>query len=177
VKTALLAGASLIAVAVFSIGLPSKETIRRLDLTVPVRQAILTAMDLLPESMQPTVDVSARSSDLQDEITCHEQAEKAHSKELEMQRRGTFDGNFNLTSHYNIKFNVCVALVKMNDTKSPSKLFLLGDVIGGHVLGAYAWDEQKRESKCTFEATPYSKSSDCKSEEEFDEAVRQYMTN
>jgi hypothetical protein len=61
VKNALLAGALLIAVAVFWNGPPSKETIERLDVpdsVKPVKQTIVALLKLLPESMQPTVDFS-----------------------------------------------------------------------------------------------------------------------
>jgi hypothetical protein len=132
-----------------------------------------------------TASVPASAASLADQATCGKLAEKT-AEGIHLP-----GGDWLLPvaeSHYNDKLHLCIALVtvgwsggyddeKYNFHKTEPKEFrCLLDAVNGHVFGEYSWDIRKGTWWCHVEATPYSEPTFCHNSEDFNEAVRPYMT-
>jgi hypothetical protein len=128
----------------------------------------------------------ASAQSLQDQIACAKAAQKDAGDTVEQSIVWKEGWSVFAESHYNNKLHICMALIELtrNTSSIPAKDRILKDPIGGHVFAIYRWENKDRKKArevkpwdCSFEQVPYGPEIPCETTEEFQAAIRPYMTD
>jgi hypothetical protein len=145
---------------------------------------ILAALLMVPLLVAPAPLTAAQTPSLQDQALCARQAEKVYDDRLShaWNRSQIFGPSFE--SHYNLKLQVCLVLIRIDWSTPIIRQYSLIDAFGGHVFGTYYWTNPKNTENCKVGAVCSYGTQTCKvgetvcsSEDEFYAAVEKYMTN